>query len=64
MPIRPAQPEDAEAIVSINIRGWKDGYQGIIDQAHLDARTITPERIEKNAERIKNAKNLLVYEEN
>ncbi|GHV28298.1 hypothetical protein FACS1894176_10770 [Bacteroidia bacterium] len=62
--IRPAQPTDAEAIVSINIRGRKDGYQGIIDQTYLNTRNITPERIAKNAERIKNAEILLVYEEN
>ncbi|MDR2541297.1 MAG: hypothetical protein LBD11_06095 [Candidatus Peribacteria bacterium] len=61
--IRPAQPADAKAIVSINIRGRKDGYQGIIDQAYLNTRNITPERIEKNIERIKNAEILLVYEE-
>lgn len=61
--IRPAQPTDAEAIVSINVRGRKDGYQEIIDQTYLDSRSITPEKIEKSAEWIKNAEILLVYEE-
>lgn len=34
--IRPSTFEDAANIVAVQIRGWKQAYQGIIDQNHLD----------------------------
>lgn len=35
--LRPATIDDAADIVDLQVRGWKDSYQGIIDQSYLDS---------------------------
>ncbi|MDR2190885.1 MAG: hypothetical protein LBP53_07095 [Candidatus Peribacteria bacterium] len=62
MLIRPATSQDAEQILSINFKARKEGYRGLIDQAYLETRVITPERIYKFAEKIQSTKHCLVYE--
>lgn len=33
---RPARPEDATAIVDVNVRAWQVGYRGLLPDAELD----------------------------
>ncbi|MDR0606940.1 MAG: GNAT family N-acetyltransferase [Candidatus Peribacteria bacterium] len=63
MVIRLATSADAEQLLDINIKARKDGYQGLVDQAYLDSREVTPARIQAAIERIsKNTRFFLVYE--
>jgi ribosomal protein S18 acetylase RimI-like enzyme len=63
MSIRFATPADAKRILDINIQARKDGYQGLIDQAYLDSREITPKKIQNVADNISDTSRLfLVYE--
>ena len=51
--IRKAQINDAENIVKINIRGWKQTYKGIFPQQFLDNLKLTNETIQKCQNKIK-----------
>jgi ribosomal protein S18 acetylase RimI-like enzyme len=42
--IRPASPDDALAIETIRIRGWRSAYRHVFPAAELDAMPIDPER--------------------
>lgn len=44
MHIRPASPEDALAIETIRVRGWRSAYRHVFPPADLDALPIDPER--------------------
>src|SRR5689334_14334227 len=44
MQIRPASPEDASAIETIRVRGWRSAYRHVFPAAELDALPIDPER--------------------
>jgi len=35
--IRPGDTGDAHAIAEVHVAGWKQGYQGLLDQAYLDS---------------------------
>ena len=37
MQVRPATPEDAQAIAQVHVAAWKVGYRGIVPDAVLDA---------------------------
>ncbi|MEE8283967.1 MAG: GNAT family N-acetyltransferase [Alphaproteobacteria bacterium] len=38
--LRPARLVDAEAISRVHVISWRETYRGIIDQPHLDGRTV------------------------
>jgi ribosomal protein S18 acetylase RimI-like enzyme len=42
--IRPCTPEDAHAVESLRIAGWRAAYRGIIPDAYLDGLSIDGER--------------------
>jgi len=42
--IRPATPDDALAIETIRVRGWRTAYRHVFPAAELDALPIDPER--------------------
>ena len=44
MQIRPASPDDATAIETIRVRGWRTAYRHVFPAADLDALPIDPER--------------------
>jgi ribosomal protein S18 acetylase RimI-like enzyme len=44
MHIRPASPEDALAIETIRVHGWRTAYRHVYPAAELDALPIDPER--------------------
>jgi ribosomal protein S18 acetylase RimI-like enzyme len=44
MRIRPATPDDALAIETIRVRGWRTAYRHVFPAADLDALPIDPER--------------------
>jgi ribosomal protein S18 acetylase RimI-like enzyme len=44
MRIRPASPDDALAIETIRVRGWRSAYRHVFPAADLDALPIDPER--------------------
>ncbi|HEY1514107.1 MAG TPA: GNAT family N-acetyltransferase [Gaiellaceae bacterium] len=44
MHIRPASPDDALAIETIRVRGWRSAYPHVFPTAELDALPIDPER--------------------
>jgi ribosomal protein S18 acetylase RimI-like enzyme len=44
MYIRPASPDDALAIETIRVRGWRSAYRHVFPAAELDAMPIDPER--------------------
>jgi ribosomal protein S18 acetylase RimI-like enzyme len=44
MQIRPASPDDALAIETIRVRGWRSAYRHVFPAAELDAMPIDPER--------------------
>src|SRR3954452_17423349 len=44
MQIRPASPDDALAIETIRVRGWRSAYRHVFPAADLDAMPIDPER--------------------
>lgn len=44
MQIRPASPDDAPAIETIRVRGWRTAYRHVFPAADLDALPIDPER--------------------
>jgi ribosomal protein S18 acetylase RimI-like enzyme len=44
MHIRPASPDDALAIETIRVRGWRSAYRHVFPAAELDALPIDPER--------------------
>ena len=44
MRIRPASPDDALAIETIRVRGWRFAYRHVFPAAELDALPIDPER--------------------
>lgn len=37
MEIRPARPEDADAIAAVHVRSWKSAFPGLLPQDYLDA---------------------------
>ncbi len=47
--IRKIKKEDLPSVVDIHIRGWRNAYQNIIDQAYLDS--LNPEEILKKREK-------------
>jgi len=44
MQIRPASPDDALAIETIRVRGWRSAYRHVFPAAELDGLPIDPER--------------------
>jgi ribosomal protein S18 acetylase RimI-like enzyme len=62
-PIRPATIKDVLPILLFKTKAQQEGYQGILDQAYLDALTVTPQRIQKFQQRIEKCDVFLVYEE-
>ena len=38
--IRPAVPNDAQAVARIRVLGWRSAYQGLISQDYLDSLSI------------------------
>jgi len=44
MHIRPASPDDALAIETTRVRGWRSAYRHVFPAAELDAMPIDPER--------------------
>ncbi len=38
--IRPATPNDAQAIARIRVQGWRFAYQGLISQDYLDSLSV------------------------
>jgi len=48
MKIRYALPEDAEAIVAINVEGWQTAYRGIFPDDFLESLTKDVERTKQN----------------
>jgi hypothetical protein len=38
--VRPATPDDADAIASVHVRSWQAAYRGIVPDAMLDALSI------------------------
>ena len=50
--IRPAIPEDAQAIATINVLGWKKGYQGLMPKEILNAMEVSEKRIQRTKEAI------------
>jgi GNAT superfamily N-acetyltransferase len=44
MRIRPASPDDATAIETIRVRGWRAAYRHVFPAADLDALPVDPER--------------------
>ncbi|MDE2869256.1 MAG: GNAT family N-acetyltransferase [Chloroflexota bacterium] len=43
--VRPAAPDDAEAIESVRIATWKACYRGIVPDAHLNALSVQSSRV-------------------
>jgi len=43
--VRPATPDDAEAIESVRIATWKACYRGIVPDAYLDALSVKSSRV-------------------
>ena len=39
--IRPAAPNDAQAVARIHVQGWRFAYQGLVPQGYLDSLNIT-----------------------
>jgi len=50
--IRPATPEDAFDIATINTLGWKTTYRGLVSDKLLDMLSVTEKRIENFKEQI------------
>lgn len=64
MTVRYAKVEDAEAIVKINVRTWKESYKGLIADNVLEKQQINEERISATRRRIQNqTSTVLVYED-
>ncbi len=40
-------PEDVEQVIRVQVQGWKESYQGIIDQAVLDSMAYSEERVKR-----------------
>ena len=38
--IRPATPNDAQAVARIRVQGWRFAYQGLISQDYLDSLSV------------------------
>ena len=38
--VRPAFPEDAEAIAKVHVKGWQEAYVGLLPQAVLDRQSV------------------------
>ncbi len=45
--VRPATPDDAEAIESVRIATWKACYRGIVPDAYLDALSVQSSRVDR-----------------
>lgn len=45
--IRPATPEDAEKVVSVQVTAWQESYKDIIDQSFLDTMVYSEERVSR-----------------
>lgn len=45
--VRPATPDDAEAIETVRITTWKACFRGVVSDAFLDGLTVTPARIQR-----------------
>ena len=60
--IRSAQKEDALAIATINVLGWKTTYRGLVPDELLDALSVTEKRIERFAKTISENEIFLVAE--
>lgn len=41
--VRPATPDDARAVARIHVAGWREGYRGLLPDAHLDALDVEEE---------------------
>lgn len=64
MGVRKARLKDAEAIVKINVRTWKESYKGLIADSVLEKGQIDEERISAMRRRIQNqTSTVLVYED-
>jgi len=48
--IRPAAPEDAEAVERLRIAGWQTAYRGIIPDAYLDSLPVDAPRRRRHLE--------------
>jgi ribosomal protein S18 acetylase RimI-like enzyme len=48
--IRPAAPEDAEAVERLRVAGWQTAYRGIIPDAYLDSLTVDVPRRRRHLE--------------
>ena len=60
--IRPATPEDAFDIATINTLGWKTTYRGLMPDQILDNLAVTEERVEGWKKVIQNAQIYMVAE--
>ena len=45
--VRPAKPEDAFDIATINVLGWQKGSKGLLSDEILDAMKVTEKRINR-----------------
>lgn len=64
MGVRKARLKDAEAIVKINVRTWKESYRGYFDDSILDGLQVSEDRILHIQKRIQDPNyTVLVYED-
>ena len=64
MPIRRAEPSDAEGIAEVKVASWKSAYRGILPDSLLDNLSVEHDEIRWRARIIEHTSQVLVLEQN